>query len=559
MTRDAILGKSSPLAEWEPKSLSRTTTATQLTPSCLKRIFSNLSRSDLVRVALTCRAWSTPALERIWSSFKFVREREFERVFAIITRRSASHRYGLFVKTLELVHADRDFYVNPNIILLVTSACPNLESISITFHNTRPVAPPVAMQHRPVLPPIKRSGDITPNHQPPQQQQNRQHHHLPHNISHQQHPLQQQLHNNNVPRPNHSPPIQQQQQIVNNNNNNNNNSSSNNHSSSHSHHRQHNHSLPLAHFAHNCRKLRHIRLTSYSPKTDDSVYEMAKYLKSGTLESIVFTGCTTLQSSTLCKLALTNPQIRHIEIMGNTPVSDSSLATIAEHCGARLESISIGNAHHLTDLSIRHVAKRCKNLKQLILFSNPDGNKLHEETLIEVLRQCTQLRVMNLSNARVLSNQFFEFAAARVERELKAIGQSGNDTNNNNNINNNNNSKYHHNHQQQEHKHHGSSPSLSSGLQRLCLGGVRREVIHGPGMAHLIRLSASKNDTDDDDEDEDDDDDDKGHDRLLPTSDNNLSHIMGSAAHMPKSTVIRGSSIWWQRRRPALDPHSTLT
>ncbi|KAI9488201.1 hypothetical protein BDB00DRAFT_849332 [Zychaea mexicana] len=356
---------------------------------------------------------------------------------------------------------------------------------------------------------------------------------------------------------------------------------SSNHSS-HTH-RQHNHSLPLAHFAHNCRKLRHIRLTSYSPKTDDSVYEMAKYLKSGTLESIIFTGCTTLQGSTLCKLALTNPQLRHIEIMGNTPVSDPSLATLAEHCGAHLESISIGNAHHLTDISIRHVAKRCKNLKQLILFSNPDGNKLHEETLIEVLRQCTQLRVLSLSNARILGNQFFELAATRVERELDAIVESSshhqhqhhllNNNNNNNNSNNNsnshNNNNHHHNsknhprqQQQAQAQHHPHAPSY--GLQRLCLGGVRREVIQGPGLARLIQMSASTNDSDDEDDDDDDNDDDnvdgddnaRERDRLLPTADNNLSHFMGSAAHMPKTTVIRGSSIWWQRRKPVLDAHS---
>ncbi|KAI8139026.1 hypothetical protein BJV82DRAFT_582460 [Fennellomyces sp. T-0311] len=380
----------------------------QLTASCLKRIFSHLSRSDCVHAALACRAWSTPALEWVWANFKFVRERDFERVFAIITRRGGARPYGLYVKSLELVHADRDFILSPNILLLVTTACPNLESISITFNNTRPVAPPVIMQNRPVLPPIKRPGDVQPPHPPHPI-------HSPHHL---------------LPRPN------------------NNSTTTNNHSSQQQppsqQHRQHNHSLPLAHLAHNCRRLRSIKLTSYSPKTDDSVYEMAKYMKSGTLQSIAFTGCSTLQGSTLCKLALTNPQLKHIEIMGNTPVSDSSLATLAEHCAANLESLSIGNAHHLTDVSVRHVAKRCRNLKQLILFNNPDGNKLREETIMDIVRNCSHLRVLSLSNARVLAQPFFELVVKRVERELVVIERK---------------------------------EALSYvGLQRLCLGGVRRDI-----------------------------------------------------------------------------------
>ncbi|KAI9317406.1 hypothetical protein BX666DRAFT_1877329 [Dichotomocladium elegans] len=438
-------------------------------------------------------------MELIWANFKFVRDRDFERAFGIMARRNSSRPYGTYVKSLDLVHTDREFNLTPNVILLVTSLCPNLETISITFHNTRPVAPPAPlpiMQNRPVLPPIRRPGDAHPR--PPvaapvtqlQQQQSRsppRHNHPPHLAA--------------AAPPAAAPPACT--------------SPNTNH---HPTPRQHNHSLPLAHLAYNCKKIRTIRLTSYSPKTDDSVYEMAKYMKSGSLETIIFTGCGTLQGSTLCKLAMTNPQLRHIEIAGSTPVSDSSLATLAEKCGPNLESISIGNAYNLTDMSVRHVAKRCKNLKHLMLFNNADGNRLSEAALIELLQRCVHLRTISLSNARVLGERFFELAANRVEHELASI----------------------------EHE----NGAYQSGLQRICLGSVQRQVIEGPSLARLIKMSASSSQNNSDDDDDDDETDDDLSNRTSAMADSTLSHLLGNAAHMPKTTVIRGSTIWWQRRRP---------
>ncbi|ORZ03488.1 hypothetical protein BCR43DRAFT_483463 [Syncephalastrum racemosum] len=526
MTSDASLGGASAEEGAATTTTAATETTTICTPglkvakpyerlsrACLSHIFGYLSRSDQVHAALTCRAWNNVALALVWANFKFLRDREFERVFAIMSRRNASKPYGHFVKALELVHTDKEFNVTPHIILLVTSLCPNLETISITFHHTRPVAPPappMAIQNRPVLPPIKRPGEpqARPPHpaqpispatasprplarplaQPiaalPQQQQQ---------APRQLHPYQQQQ----QPSP-HAPPQQQQTQQST---------------------RPFNHSLPLAHFAHNCHRLRTIHLTSYSPRTDDSVYEMAKYLRSGTLETVIFTGCATLQGSTLCKLAITNPQLKRLEIMGNTPVSDSSLATIADRCGSHLESLSIGNAHHITDASMKHVARRCKNLRQLCILNNADATRLSETALIDVVRHCRHLQVLSLSNARALSEKFMQEVVDRVEHDLALI------------------------------ENEAQLPS-NAGLQRVCLGGVRRDVIQGQSLRQLIHLSASANgEYDDLDNDEDADGDSQGNrsDPLTPSDP--LSHLMGNAVHMPKMTVIRASTIWWQRRR----------
>ncbi|KAL1936638.1 hypothetical protein VTP01DRAFT_772 [Rhizomucor pusillus] len=487
MTRDASLGAPSTVVERKPKPPG--TKATYLPPACLKRIFSYLSRSDQARTALTCRAWSTPALELVWSSFKFVREREFERVFSIMARKNTSRPYGSYLKSLDLVHGDREFHVTPNIILLVTSLCPNLEYISITFHNTRPVAPPapLIMQNRPVLPNIKRPGD-PPMPRPPTggvpppirpAGQINQHH----------------------PPPHQHPPQQQQQ-----------------HQQQPHHVRQHNHSLPLAHFAHNCRKLKTIRLTSYSPKSDDSIYEMAKYMVSGALESIVFTGCATLRGSTLAKLALTNPQLRHIEIMGNTPISDASLATLADRCGPNLESLGIGNAYHLTNMSISLVAKRCKNLRKFVMINNPDGDQLSESTLVDLLMHCNQLRLFNLSNARNLTEKFFSSLIERIKTDIAHID-------------------------------HGRA-SADSGLQRVCLGGVHRGMIQSPYIKELVELSAGSGNSSLEDEEEDTEEQNgERHKNLFPLADNPSSNLLGNITYMPKTTVIRGSSIWWQRKR----------
>ncbi|KAF7731872.1 hypothetical protein EC973_007703 [Apophysomyces ossiformis] len=439
-----------------------------LTPF-LDRVLSYLSRSELVHVALTCRTWAAAALPLVWSSFKFVRERDFERVFAIITRHNTTHPYGTYIKRLDLTHAEREFLVSPNIIFLVTSHCPNIESITITFLHTRPVAPPqpIHNQHqninnatnannpRPALPPMRRPGAA--------------------------HPL---------PGPNRPPPMV-----------------------------RHSPSLPLAHFAHNCQRLRFIRLIAYSPRSDDSVYEMAKYLRSSSLQTVIFSGCATLQSSTLCKLAITNPQLRQIEITGNTPVNDASVSTIADRCGANLELLSIGNARNLTDMSLRYIARRCRKIRQICMVDNPD--ELSETALSDIVRRCSTLQVFSLSNARALGVDFFETLTLRVNRELETIRQTGADP--------------------------------VSGLQCVCLGGIRRDVIDSPAVHDLIELSATAMDQHnnarfDDDQDKDDEDDDDDNGDIFP--EHNLAHMMGNLAFMPNTRVVRGNTIWWRRRRP---------
>ncbi|KAI7862844.1 hypothetical protein BDF14DRAFT_1745840 [Spinellus fusiger] len=409
-----------------------TTKATHLGHAILTRIFGYLTRSDQLHAGLTCNTWSQPALQLLWSSFTFVREREFERVFAVMARHNTSRPYSTYVKSLSLTHAEREFHVSANTLFLITSLCSHLECIILSFHAPRivsPAPPPV----RSVLPPIKRT------HEPP-----------------------------------------------------------------HTIHR-HTHPLPLAHFAYNCPKLKHIQLISYSPKIDDSVYELAKYLTSGTLETVIFSGCSTLQSSTLCKLAMTNPQLRHIEIMGSTPVSDSALATIADRCGASLKHLSIGNAYHLTDKSMYYVAKRCHSLQQLCIFNNPGGDRLTEAIWSEVIKRCQSLELVSMSNARCLGTGFFEAVVTRVEHELRSIGPT----------------------------------ALRKGLQRLCLGNLKRDTLQSSFVHQLIQLSASEANEDlDQDSDEEFPDDSQS---TLP--------MMNNAAFMPKMTVVRGSSIWWQRRR----------
>ncbi|KAG2235860.1 hypothetical protein INT48_008163 [Thamnidium elegans] len=266
----------------------------------------------------------------------------------------------------------------------------------------------------------------------------------------------------------------------------------------------HTHVLPLAHFAHNCPKLKSIRLVSYLPKTDDSVYEMAKYLKSGCLESITFINCSTIQSSTLCKLAMMNPQLKSVEIMGTTPISDSSLATIADRCGQSLEYLSIGNACQLTDKSIRYIPARCKKLLQLCIFNN-NIEKISQNTLTSIVHHCTRLQMMSISDSRTLGSVFFDVVVQRVNNEIEKINTNQADG--------------------------------ASGLQTLCLGGVKREIVTSKYVKYLVDCSASKHDLDQNEQEQD-----------LDMSDQ-LTHLNKTSKFTPKSTVIRGNTIWWQRRR----------
>jgi hypothetical protein len=399
---------------------------------CLDKVLSYLNKSDLVKTALVSKLWKEVSIKTLWSHFTFVKEREFERIFHILSKRQCDY-YGSLIKSIELIHSDRDFILNANHIFLITRLCPNLESIHITFHHTRAVAPP------------------NPSHLLHRQQPQPQQRNLPLPMLQRQHAQQQQQ-----PPPPPPPPTPQQPQQQKG--------------------PQYTHALPLAHFSYNCPKLKSIKLDSYSPKTDDSVYEMAKYMNSGNLESITFANCMTLQSSTLCKLAITNPQLKRIELSGNTPVSDSSFATLMDRCGDYLEYLSISNAYSLTDKSIRYIASRCKKIKQICLFNNTE--RISEDTLTAIITHCPTLEMLSLSDSRCLGSLFFHSVVQRVNIEIANITQ----------------------HQL----------NVDSGLQKICLGGVQRDMIHSKYMKELIDKSA-------------------------PHLDIN-------------SPIIRGNTFWWQRQ-----------
>jgi hypothetical protein len=83
------------------------------------------------------------------------------------------------------------------------------------------------------------------------------------------------------------------------------------------------------------------------------------------------------------------------------------------------------------------------------------------------------------------------------------------------------------------------------GLRLLCLGGVKREIISSRLTRELSDTSANRHDTNQENDQEEED---------LDTLDNmsdQISHLMNKRAtkFMPKSIVIRGNTIWWQRRR----------
>lgn len=463
-------------------------------PPCFRHIFTFLNRSDLVKTARVSKSWHLASSEKLWSTFKFVREKEFERIFHLLSRTTTATRYGNFITSLELIHSDKDFSINSNHIFLITMLCPNLESISITFHHTRPVAPPqvaaAAAAHGVAAGGGGGGGGGNRPHQPlpaprlPPPLLARQH-----NIN----PLPQQqaqLHTNPISQ---QPPQPQQHQPP--------------------QPPLHSANLPLAHFSHNCPKLKSIRLISYKPKTDDSVYEMAKYLTSGNLEFIQLTDCTTIQSSTLCKLAMTNPQLKSVEIMGSTPISDSSLATIADRCGNHLEYLSIGNAHQLTDKSIRYIPARCNKLKQICIFNN-NIERISENTLTLIITHCPNLQVLSLSDSRGLGSMFFEAVVRRVHNEILKMGEQ--------------------------------RLLPMEGLQLLCLGGVRRDMVQSRFTQELMELSASKHDLQQEGENDDDD-------SSMDMSDQ-ITHLIKnkSTKFMPKSIVIRGNTIWWKRRSKLL-------
>lgn len=442
--------------------IASSTTIPSIVTLPLDHIFSYLDRSDLLKTTLVSKHWHAAASKRLWSKFKFVREKDFERIFYVLSK-SKTRRYGNYITFLELVHSDKDFCLNPNHVFLITLLCPNLLNLTITFHHTRTVAPPA--NNRRLPPPLLARQQQHQRPPPPQhlQQPFQPHHQLQRPPS-------------PVPQSPQQPP-------------------------------RHTQTLPLAHFAHNCLKLKSIRLVSYSPKTDDSVYEMAKYLTSHSLESITLTNCTTIQSSTLCKLAMTNPQLKSVEIMGTTPISDSSLATIADKCGHTLEYLSIGNACQISDKSMRYVAAKCKKLLQICIFNN-NIEKMTQDTLTAIIHHCTSLRMMSISDSRTLGTEFFEAVVQRVNNEIETINRRQADN--------------------------------QSGLQTLCLGAVKRELISSHYMKELIDSSASKHDMNEQQHLENDDE--------LEISDQ-LTHLINTTKFMPKSTVIRGNTIWWQRRR----------
>jgi hypothetical protein len=64
-------------------------------------------------------------------------------------------------------------------------------------------------------------------------------------------------------------------------------------------------------------------------------------------------------------------------------------------------------------------------------------------------------------------------------------------------------------------------------------------------MQELIDKSASKNDRIEQEANDDDDDEEEEQRNV----EDQLTHIIDTTKFMPKSTVIRGNTVWWQRRR----------
>lgn len=451
----------------------------------LDRIFSHLERPDLLKTTLVSKQWHVASSKKLWSKFKFLREKDFERIFHVLSKSTA---YGHYITSIELIHSEKDFYLNSNHVFLITLLCPNLTHISITFHHTRSVAPPNHINNRRLPPPLLPRQQhlprppLPPGAPPPPLQQVHQLQQQPFLPP----PPQQQMRPPLTPSSSAAapPPVVPPTAPA---------------------APRHTQSLPLAHFAHNCLKLKSIRLDSYSPKTDDSVYEMAKYMTSHSLESITLTNCSTIQSSTLCKLAMTNPQLKSVEVMGTTPISDRSLATLIDQCGGNLQYLSIGNACQLTDKSMRYISTHCKQLYQICIFNN-DREKITEDTLTAMVLQCRQLRMMSISDSRSLGPAFLAAVVQRVNNEMEKINRR--------------------------------QVTQDFGLQTLCLGAVNRQLITSSYMNALIDSSASKHDPQDEANLKYD----------SPISDQ-LTHLINTTKFMPKSTVIRGNTIWWQRRR----------
>ncbi|CAM0140720.1 unnamed protein product [Umbelopsis sp. WA50703] len=423
----------------------------QLPPSILRRIFEFLPPAQVARCALTCRHWALPALKVIWNHLKFVRSRDFDRVFAVIARRNTLFSYGTFVKSVEIVHAERELAINPQMILLVVTLCNELEAISLNFSSVRamPKLDQQSVQQKKALPP-------------------------PQMIAHRPQPKP------TVAVDTHTPP------------------------------------LPLAHIGHNCPSIHTLRLDSYSPKNDDTLYELAKCLTHGSLRNVRFTGCTTLQGSTLRKLAKTNPQMRHIEILGNTSVTDTTAVTLAEECGHHLQYLVLGNAYHLTDKSFNHFARYCHKLHHLSLYNiNADSESLTENSFIQIINNCTELQVLNVSNARWLGEPFFNKVLDLVTNQLQSIETSN-----------------------------PISPSDTFGLQQICLGNVKPQVLKSSALRKLIALSSYANDEEPSEDEEDE---------QPPAFNVNQTSFMSPEpipAKARKMNVVRGNSFWWYRRKP---------
>jgi hypothetical protein len=418
-----------------------------LPPSILRRIFETLPPEDLVKCSMTCRHWAVPALKTIWQRLKFVRSRDFDRIFGIIARKNTIFPYGSFVRSIEIVHSDRELAISAQMILLIVSLCNDLEAISLTFKDVR-------------------AGPKMENSTPPKKALP-----PPQMISHR---------------------VQTKTVTIAD---------------------THTQPLPLAHIGHNCPSIHTLRLDSYAPKNDDTIYEMAKYLTHGTLRNVRFTGCTTLQGSTLRKLAKTNPQLRHIEILGNTPISDSTTVTLAEECQIHLQHLVIGNSYHLTDRAFLNLAHYCPNLYHLSLYNtNSDAESLTENSIIQIVKQCSVLRVLNVSNARWLGESFFEQVLIRVRQQLQEL----------------------------------ETPNCkltgSYGLQQICLGDIRREVLKFRSLQALIELSSY--------EDEFETSDDEDYNTLESSSAAPFITPERIPPNARKMNVIRGNSIWWYRRRP---------
>ncbi|CAG8436051.1 748_t:CDS:1 [Ambispora gerdemannii] len=159
--------------------------------------------------------------------------------------------------------------------------------------------------------------------------------------------------------------------------------------------------------AKSCTKLQTLIIDSPRQLSDNSVGAVATFCTK--LLHLELRGCTRITDDSMSSL-VTNCRCLSVLNLENCPrITDVTFTKMAKHCGTHLISLNVANSLSITDESLLEISKDCYNMRDLNLAN---------------CRNITDIGVSSLSSLTIMRNLNISHCNNVTDESLKILGKS---------------------------------------------------------------------------------------------------------------------------------------